>query len=248
MTETTPETPETPDSPETPGTPAPRRNRRPQVIASLLLIVAAGALWAASRMTWAQVYAEDGLTPARIFAVTGSDWSPWLVAVALFLLAALLVQFVLHGVFLRAVAVLVAAAGVAIAIPAITLINSGDNNLYAVDAIDLPARYDVVAISSQTGAGVVVLAAAVCAVLGAVMMLRSASTGPKMSSKYTSPAARRDELERRVFAERERREAGREPDGASERELWEALDHGVDPTDDPPQTGGGAGDSDPTRG
>lgn len=236
MTETTAETPVS------------RPSRRAQAIASLLLIAAAGVLWGASRMTWAEVYAEDGLSEPRIFAVTGADWSPWLVAVALFFLAALVVQFVLHGIMLRLVAVLVALAGVAVAVPAITLINSGDTDTYAADVIDLPARYDVVAITSRTGAGIVVLVAAACAVIGAVAMLRSATGGSKMSSKYTSPAARREELERRVFAERERREAGQDAGAASERELWEALDHGVDPTDDLPETGGGQADPGPTRG
>ncbi|GAA3964334.1 TIGR02234 family membrane protein [Gordonia caeni] len=236
MTETSAET----------GAPGP--NRRAKAIASLLLIAAAGVLWGASRMTWAEVYVEDGLSEPRIFAVTGSDWSPWLVAIALFFLAALVVQFVLHGIALRIVAVVVALAGIAVAIPAVTLINSGADSMYAAEVIDLPARYDVVAITSRTGAGILVLVAAACAVLGAIAMLRSASSASKMSSKYTSPAARREELERRVFAEREARQAGQDSGAASERELWEALDHGVDPTDDLPETGGGQSDPGPTRG
>lgn len=221
---------------ETAGKPAP--NRRPQAIATVFLIAAAGLLWAASRMRWAEVYTEDGLGQPRTFNVLGADWSPWLMAIALLFLAALAVQFVLHGIFLRVVAIIVALGGIAVAIPAISLINSGENNLYAANMVDIPARSDVVAISTFAGAGVVTLIAAACAVIGAVMMARSAGGARKMSSKYTSPAARRAELERQVFAERDRKQ--------SEREQWDALDHGYDPTvDSVPETGedpeGGAG-------
>ncbi|GAC55937.1 hypothetical protein GOHSU_02_00800 [Gordonia hirsuta DSM 44140 = NBRC 16056] len=215
------------------GESAVRPGRRAQGVAAIFLIAAAALLWAASRMTWAQVYAEDGLGAPRIFDVLGADWSPWLLAIALFFLAALAVQFVLHGVWLRVVAALIALGGVAVAVPAISLLSSGDNNLYAAEVIDYPARYEVVAVTTSGGAGLVTLTAAVCAVIGAFMMARSAAGGVKMSSKYASPAARRAELEQRVFAERDARiaDAAAAP---TEREFWDALDEGVDPTDERP--------------
>ncbi len=212
---------------------APSPNRRPQVVAVVALLVAAAALWGASRMQWALVYTEDGLTQARTFSVIGADWSPWLVAVAIFFLAALAVQFVLHGVILRAAAVLVALGGVAAAFPAISLLNSADD-LYATRVVEIPARSTVVAVTTDWEPGVVVLFGAVCAVVGAVAMMRSASTGRQMSSKYTSPAARREDLERRAFADYERRQASGDARPApTEREFWDSLDSGVDPTDDP---------------
>lgn len=221
-------------------------NRRSQVIAAILLVVAAAAVWLAARMTWATVYAEDGMSEPRTFPVHGSDWSPWLLAVAIVLLAAVPVQFFFRGVAARIVAVLVALVGVAVAIPAISLLTSGDNNLYAARVVDVPARYEVVAVTAAALPGAVLLAAAVCAVAGAVAMLRSGG-GARRSTKYTTPAARRAELERRVFAEREqsRREPAGPLDGAApagardeaaaptERDLWDSLDHGVDPTADP---------------
>lgn len=204
-------------------------SRRPQLLATALLLAAAALLWGASRMRWAQVYTEDGLGEPRVFDVLGSDWSPWLLAVALLFLAALGVQFVLHGVLLRVVAVLVALGGVLAAVPAISLLTSGENNLYAAETVDLPARSDIIAVTISAGAGVVTLLAAVCAVAGAVLMIRSASGARTMSSKYTSPASRRAELERQVFADRDRER--------SEREFWDALDHGVDPTGVDPTSG-----------
>lgn len=212
-----------------------RPGRRPHVYAAVLLVIAAAALWGAGQMTWATVYAEDGQSEPRTLAVTGMDWSPWLIAAAVALLAGAAAQFVLHGGWLRIVAVLVAVIGATTAIPAISLLNS-ENDLYAARAIDLPARYDVVAVTTSAFGAVVVLVAAVCAVAGAVFLLRAASAGRRMSTKYASPAARRDDLERRVFAEREQQEA------ASEREFWDALDHGLDPTADRDQQDGGDAD------
>ncbi|MFT3662095.1 MAG: TIGR02234 family membrane protein [Gordonia sp. (in: high G+C Gram-positive bacteria)] len=203
------------------------------MIATILLLIAAGTLWASSRMTWASVYTEDDLSPARIFEVLGSDWSPWLFAVALVFLAAVPALFALHGLLLRIVAVLVALAGVAIAFPAISLLGSGDD-WYAVGVVEIPARAEVVAVTNEWEPGVVVLLSALCAVIAAIMILRSASSGRRMSSKYSSPAARREDLERRAFAEHERRQAAAAAaaPAPTEREFWDSLDSGVDPTDD----------------
>lgn len=220
-------------------------DRRSQLVAAILLLVAAVALWGASRMTWATVAAEDSLDlqQMRTFSVLGSDWSPWLIAVAAVFVAALAVQFAVHGLALRVVAIGVALLGVAVAVPAISLLASGDGDLYAARAIDLPDRFDVIAVSTTVLPGITVLLAALCAVLAAVAILRTASSGRRMSSKYSTPAARREDIERQAFADYERRkaqESGAADESAStERELWEALDHGIDPTD---ETGRGGAD------
>ncbi|MFM9379247.1 TIGR02234 family membrane protein [Gordonia sp. VNK21] len=230
-------------SPPTPAGPDPesrKRARRWQAVATVFLLLAAIGLWAASRMVWAQVHAFDGLSSDEhdlaVFDVLGSDWSPWLTAVAIALLAAIAVVFAVRGWALRVVAVLVALAGVAVAVPAISLIRDGDENLYAARVADMPGRYEVFGVDAKTWPGVLVLAAAACAVLAAIAILRAANRAAGMSSKYTSPAARREELERKVFAEREQRAAQRDDDrtavAGTERELWDALDNGVDPTGD----------------
>jgi len=112
------------------------------------------------------------------------------------------------------------------------LIREGANNLFAAEAIDLDPKYDVRSILAFSTPGYVLIAGAICAAIAAVFVVRGAAAGG-MSSKYTSPAARREELERRVFAERERVARGEEPrsDG-NERLMWDSLDNGLDPTDD----------------
>ncbi|MCK0440894.1 TIGR02234 family membrane protein [Gordonia alkaliphila] len=217
----------TPAEPETV-----RPNRRPQAISAGFLVVAAALLWIASRMTWSEVYAEDGLGEPRIYAIAGSDWSPWLVAIALLFLAGLVVQFALHGFFLRVVAALVAVCAVVVAVPAITLLTNGQDSGYAIDRADIGARYEVVAVTAYNNAGIVALFGAFFGVVGAVAMASAASGAKKMSSRYASPAARREELERRVFAEHAQAQADGDAAAApTEREFWDALDEGVDPTD-----------------
>ncbi|MCF8589232.1 TIGR02234 family membrane protein [Gordonia sp. HY285] len=208
--------------------------RRRQGIAGLLLAIAAIVLWTVSRMRWAEVIAEDGLGVPRTFDVNGSDWSPWLVAVALLFVAGIVAQFAVSGWVLRLVALILALAAVLSAVPAISLINNGQNNMFAADAIDLDPKYDVRVILTSNTPAYLLLVGAVCAAIAAVLMMRGATAGG-MSSKYTSPAARREELEKKVFAERERAARGEETESdGNERLLWDSLDNGVDPTDERP--------------
>ncbi|MYR05274.1 TIGR02234 family membrane protein [Gordonia sp. SID5947] len=236
--------------------------RRRQMLAAILLALAALAFWSASRLVWCRVLAADGLAPARDFDVKGSDWSPWLTPLALVLLAAVLAAFSVRGWGLRVIAILVAAGGVLAAIPAISLMTGGADSDYASDAADLPGRFQVLLITTNSWAAVVALAGTVCAVLAGVLLLRVAG-GAGMSSKYKTPGARREELERQIFAEHERA-AGAAATGdtgsgdaaptderneappANERMMWDALDTGIDPTD-VPDTPADDGRERPTR-
>jgi uncharacterized membrane protein (TIGR02234 family) len=229
------------------------RNRRLGVIA-VLLGVAAVAFWAASRMTWAELIAADGMAPPRTFTVKGSDWTLLLTPLAIVLLAGIAAAASLRGWALRITAVIVAAIAVLGILPAITLLTGDDHTSYAAKVIDMPARYQALEVNTSTVPGIIVLLGALAAVAGSVVMLQTAARDAPMSSKYKSPAARRAELEEQVFAQRATEQgkdrasrpdaqtsAGQTPaadapaDGApnNERMLWDALDTGDDPTIDP---------------
>jgi uncharacterized membrane protein (TIGR02234 family) len=70
---------------------------------------------------------------------------------------------------------------------------------------------------------VLTLVAAVCALAGAVLLVRSAasggSAGGRNAGKYLAPAAKREAARRK-----------NPDDGMSERMIWDALDEGRDPT------------------
>lgn len=239
----------TPDD-KTPDTdPAPavspedqKRSRRMKMIASLLLVGAAAAFWGASRLVWCEVFAEDGLAPQRRFDVRGADWSPWLTPLALVYLAAVAAALTVRGWGLKLIAALVAIGGVVAAIPAISLATEGANSEYAVNAGEIPDRYQVVAVIANGWVAAVVLLGTALSVAGAVMLLRVGKVGAA-PSKYQTPAARREDLEREIFRNHERKRAvaagelseDEADDGSSsnERIMWDALDTGLDPTEVP---------------
>ncbi|MGB3884791.1 TIGR02234 family membrane protein [Gordonia sp. (in: high G+C Gram-positive bacteria)] len=206
------------------------KNRRLQLIASLLILLAALGLWAASRMTWATILVKPDLGPGVDIPVRGSDWSPWLVPVALAMVAAVIAQFAVRGWALRIVAILVALGGVLALFPAISLLTEGQDNLFITKMVDMPARAAFFGIPIESTPGYLVIASAICAIVGAIAMARTARKDA-MSSKYSSPAARREELERQVFAARDRAAAADQA-APSERIMWDSLDEGLDPTDD----------------
>lgn len=191
--------------------------RRRQVVAALLMAAAAAAFWGASRLTWATVSAEDGLSPQRAFEVNGGDWSPWLTPLALVYLAGILAALSVRGWALRVVAILVAVGGLLAAFPAISLITGGTDSAYAAEAGSIPDRYIVLFVDTNPLAAVVVLAGTVCAVGAAVMLLRVAK-GATRSSKYTTPAARREEIETEIFADYERRKAAEQNEDSAAAE------------------------------
>ena len=73
-----------------------------------MLVLAAAALWVASRMTWVEVTSFDGLGQPRTAALSGGSWSTALVPLAVLLLAAAVAALAVRGWPLRLLAVLVA--------------------------------------------------------------------------------------------------------------------------------------------
>ncbi len=59
-------------------------------IGQLLLLLAAAALWGASRLAWVAVTSFDGLGHPKTVTLDGGSWSTALVPLALMLLAAAL--------------------------------------------------------------------------------------------------------------------------------------------------------------
>ncbi|MGI9126403.1 MAG: TIGR02234 family membrane protein, partial [Mycobacterium sp.] len=91
-------------------------------IAQLLLVLAAVALWVASRLTWVQVTSFDELGPPKVLTVTGAGWSTGLLPLALLLLAAALAALAVRGWLLRVVALLMAVACMALGYLGLSLI------------------------------------------------------------------------------------------------------------------------------
>ena len=187
-------------------------------IAQLVLLLAAGALWLASRMTWVVVSSFDGLGRPETSTLTGGSWSTALVPLALMLLAAVLKSTVGPKWQLRLLAVIVGGMSAVMGYLAISLWVIPDIAVRAADLAEVPVA-DLVDTQRQYWGAVITLIAAALTLAGAVLLMRAPVKERSDEEKYQAPARRREAARRRA--------AGTD---MSERMLWDALDEGHDPT------------------
>lgn len=185
--------------------------------AQLILVLAAAGLWGASRFTWVQISSFDGLGQPKTAALSGATWSTALVPLALLVLAAAVAALAVRGWPLRVLAVLVAVASAGMGYLAISLWVVDDVAVRAARLAEVPIA-DLIDTQRFYVGAVVTLVAAALSLLGAVLLMRSAARGRTEATRYARrPAAAADA-----------------PAAAmSERMIWDALDEGSDPTQDP---------------
>jgi uncharacterized membrane protein (TIGR02234 family) len=190
-------------------------------LAQGLLLVAALALWAGSRMAWVDVASSDGLGQPKSTTLTGASWSEALVPLALLALAAAVAALAVRGWPLRVLAVLVAASSAGMAYLAIGLWVIPDVAVRAAELAQLPVAALVGTQRHYWGA-TLSLIAALCTLAAAVLLIRAArkaGSGVGAGTKYVAPAARRAAAR-----------TDEPSDAMSERMIWDALDEGRDPT------------------
>jgi uncharacterized membrane protein (TIGR02234 family) len=210
-----------------------RRGRVPIVIAQLLLVVAAAALWLASRLPWVVIRSFDGLGPPKEVTLSGASWSTALVPLALLMLATAVAALAVRGWPLRALAGLLAAASLAVGYLGISLWVIPDVALRGAELAHISVISLVGSERHYWGAGIAV-GAALCTLIASVLLMRSASdprSARESATKYAAPAARRSNV-LRENANGSMLEGPERPE-ISERMIWDALDEGRDPTDRP---------------
>ena len=210
-----------------------RRGRRITAIAQLLLVVAAGALWAASRLPWVVIRSFDGLSPPKEVTLSGASWSTALLPLALLLLATAVAVLAVRGWPLRVLAGLVALVSLAVGYLGISLWVLPDVAVRGADVAHISIMSLVGSERRYWGAVPAVLAA-VCTLVAAVLLMRSVSmlgSDRSGATKYAGPATRRSIARREDPAGAMLEESGT-PE-MSERMIWDALDGGRDPTDTP---------------
>jgi uncharacterized membrane protein (TIGR02234 family) len=202
-------------------------------MAQLLLVVAAGALWTASRLPWVVVRSFDGLGPPKEVPLSGASWSTALLPLALLMLATAVAALAVRGWPLRVLAGLLAAASLAVGYLGISLWVIPDVALRGAELAHISVISLVGSERRYWGAGIAVAAAA-CTLIAAVLLMRSASdsrSARESATKYATPAARRSNA-LREDANGAMLEGPETPE-MSERMIWDALDEGRDPTDRP---------------
>jgi uncharacterized membrane protein (TIGR02234 family) len=202
-------------------------------IAQLVLVIAAAALWVASRLPWVVIRSFDGLSPPKEATLSGGSWSTALLPLALLTLAAAVAAIAVRGWLLRALAGLLAVASLAVGYLGISLWVVPDVAVRGAELAHVSVMSLVGSERQYWGAGVTVAAAAAI-LIAAVSWMRSASdpgTARSTTMKYATPATRRS-IARRKEADGVMLEEPETPE-MSERMLWDALDEGRDPTDRP---------------
>ncbi|OBF63256.1 hypothetical protein A5787_15615 [Mycobacterium sp. 852002-50816_SCH5313054-b] len=208
-----------------------RAGRITIVVAQLLLMAAAAALWAASRLPWVVVRSFDGLGQPKQVTLSGATWSSALLPLALLLLATAVAALAVRGWPLRVLAGLLAVVSLAVGYLGVSLWAIPDVGVRGADLARIPVMFLVGSERRYWGAGIAV-AAAVCTLAAAVLLMRSASTARGSATKYAAPATRRSNT-RREDAGGAMLEGSEKPEVSdmSERMIWDALDEGRDPTD-----------------
>lgn len=184
-------------------------------LAQLLLLSSAGALWVASRMVWVDVQSFDGLGQPKTTALNGTAWSTALVALAVMLAVAAIAPIAVRGWRLGLLALIVAGVSAVMAYMAISLWAIRDVAVRAAQLAEVPVA-NLVSTQRHYGGAIVTLVAAIGALVGAVLLLRSVA----------KPRPEVDRYQRRRSAP-----PPEEAAATSERAIWDALDEGRDPTD-----------------
>jgi uncharacterized membrane protein (TIGR02234 family) len=197
-------------------------------IAQALLLVAAGLLWTASRLPWVVIRSFDGLGPPKSVTLSGASWSTALLPLAVLMVATAIAAVAVRGWPMRLVAGLLAAVSFVVGYLGISLWVIPDVAVRGADLAHIPMTSLVGSERHHWGAAIAV-ASAVCTLIAAVLLMRSAvGSDPETTAKYAAPAARRS-MTRGDGAHQDDTPA---PDGGmSERMIWDALDEGRDPTD-----------------
>lgn len=214
----------------------PRRGRLIIGVAQILLVIAAGALWAASRFTWVVIRSFDGLGPPKEITLSGASWSSALLRLAIVNLAAAVAALAVRGWQLRVLAALLAAASFAFGYLGFSLWAVPDVAARGADLAHVQVA-TLVGSARQYSGAVATVVAAVCTLIAAALLMRSASvagSAGSRSTKYLAPGARRSaarEIDGTPTGDQSQASEGRQQ--LSERMIWDALDEGRDPTDRP---------------
>ena len=159
--------------------------------------------------------------------LSGASWSTALLALAVLQLVTAVAALAVRGWALRALAALLALASFAVGYLGVSLWAIPDVAVRGADLAHIPL-VSLVGSERHYWGAVAAVASAVCTLIAAVLLMRSASifgSAAAGTTKYASPAARRS------IARRDDADAGSK--GMSERMIWDALDEGRDPTDRP---------------
>ncbi|MCF4006332.1 TIGR02234 family membrane protein [Corynebacterium uropygiale] len=208
-------------------------DRRRARFAAIALGAAALIVWAASRMSWVSVVADDDKSGVHHEDIVGASWSTEITALALVLAAACIAGFALRRWGRRIVGILAAIVAAGCAWAPLTVLLEGASAERARSILTSSAAHsklaDPVALSewAQITDITVHPAGPLIAILGCALALFG---GVLLAIRPGGDAPRSTAYERKKLKE-ERIAEDLEDNPDSGRVLWDALDADLDPTD-----------------
>ncbi|KAA2258883.1 Trp biosynthesis-associated membrane protein [Solihabitans fulvus] len=185
----------------------------------LLLLLGAAALWGSSKLTWSWTVDSIPAHGAVVREVDGAGTTPALVPLALLALAAVAAVVAMGGWLRRVLGAVLVLLACALGWVAVTA--AAGSGLVFLSAAQYEQAHHAMVVG-YVGRGLAGLAAVILLTAGVVLVLRGHRL-PRLGGSYQTPGAARKAID---------------PD----KELWNALDQGDDPTAD-----AGAADSGSSR-
>lgn len=208
-----------------------KRNRR---IALLLVVLSAAGLWASGRMVFVTVSVADDKAGDSVKELVGSVWDPAATPLALAMIAALILSMAVQPLARRILGVIIALLAAVASFRAVqllvsdvdlaraqSLLTSGAATQKQSSPVQISDWARVVDASVHNGPVIIALVAAALGLVGGIILVMRPGEASKGHSRYETPEVRRADAEE---------DLAHNPD--SSRVLWDALDAGVDPTED----------------
>jgi uncharacterized membrane protein (TIGR02234 family) len=199
--------------PESEPSPRPERSKGLLWTVLLLVLAAAGLLWGASALVWVGQRYRTPYGTEVTAGLTGAELRPELVPMALAALAAVAAVLATGGWLRRAVGVLIALAGGLLGWRVLQQFTFGWFASGASSDVP-PGSTPIGEFASQPYGPLLMTAGALLLFVAGVLVAFRAGRMPAMGSRYSAPGTEK--------------QTSRDPD----RQMWNDLDAGRDPTDD----------------
>ncbi|MEJ4113275.1 TIGR02234 family membrane protein [Corynebacterium kroppenstedtii] len=200
----------------------------------VLVIIGAVGIGGISHLTWMTVHAVDDKQGELTRTLVGTVWAPSMNAVAIALIAACLAMVILKRTGRRILAAVTAVVGVVslwsplsvlVSSPGVTRVHNLLVNGQATQKKSHPQTLTewatVTGIDVHKGTVILTVVASLMAIVGAVVLVIWPGVDSVKGSKYDTTSARRHSLAADLASDED-----------SGRVLWDAMDAGVDPTQD----------------
>lgn len=211
-----------------------KTEKRIRGLAQLLVILAAAGVWGFGRMNWVTAEVFDDKSGESTHQLVGAVWDPAGTPLALAMVAALIASLAVPPILRRIIGVLIAVLSAGASFRAVQLIGQ-EPDLYRAQQLlssgvatqnssnpeQISAWAQVLYAEVHNLPVILTVIVAVLGVCGGVILAMKPGTSDRGYSRYETPERRREGA---------KEDLSENPD--SGRVLWDALDAGVDPTDE----------------